>query len=293
MTDQTEPIRKSLLPCTPPPEWEFTTVWGPRTGEDGVALFPGDRGPVVVRRLVSYGDWEPVRPDRWADEPPTDAASAVSLPLATDQTRCVCGAPIEWMDVDVANGSGWIHSPGSDTPCLDARPAPATGQTEPHSCRNCEGIDPDTCLANPELTLQEARDLADKTSLDLYRAQDALAFVAECCDIADREQQPITTALVREWLKGDRCTRQRAADRAAAAAVVAVLPADQRAATLREAADAVAADTGFHIRYGAAVDYANHYAALLRRMADHHEKARLASEWPQTLPVLDPKEAQQ
>lgn len=78
MTDNTtEPIRKSLLPCTPPPEWEFHTVFGARTDTDGCALFPGDTGPVVVRRLVTYGGWEPVRPDRWADEPPTDAAPAV------------------------------------------------------------------------------------------------------------------------------------------------------------------------------------------------------------------------
>lgn len=55
-------------------------------------------------------------------------------------------------------------------------------------------------------------------------------------------------------------------------AVLAVLPAPAdraavRAAALREGADAVAADTGFHIRYGAAIDYAEHYAALLRRLA--------------------------
>jgi hypothetical protein len=66
-----------------------------------------------------------------------------------------------------------------------------------------------------ELTADEARDLVDELGLDLYRAQDALAFVAECCDIADREQRPITTANVREWLKGARCARQLAADAAA------------------------------------------------------------------------------
>lgn len=54
------------------------------------------------------------------------------------------------------------------------------------------------------------------------------------------------------------------------AAAPAPHPADRavvRSAALREGADAVAADTGFHIRYGAAVDYAEHYAALLRRLA--------------------------
>ncbi|MEU0691412.1 hypothetical protein ABZ350_31460, partial [Streptomyces uncialis] len=63
-----------------------------------------------------------------------------------------------------------------------------------------------------DLTVAEARHLADDLSRDLYRAQDALAFVAECCDIADREQRPVTTATVREWLKGARCGRQLTAD---------------------------------------------------------------------------------
>ena len=67
-----------------------------------------------------------------------------------------------------------------------------------------------------ELTAEEARALADELGADLYQAQDALAFVGECCDIADREQQPITTADVREWVKGARCGRQLAADAAEA-----------------------------------------------------------------------------
>ena len=51
-------------------------------------------------------------------------------------------------------------------------------------------------------------------------------------------------------------------------AVLAVLPdPTDRAAILTDAADAVAADTGFHIRYGSTTDYAEHYAALLRRLA--------------------------
>lgn len=33
--------------------------------------------------------------------------------------RCVCGAPVEWMD-DVRD-PGWVHSPGSDTTCTNAR----------------------------------------------------------------------------------------------------------------------------------------------------------------------------
>ncbi|MFF8100110.1 hypothetical protein ACF07S_10095 [Streptomyces sp. NPDC016640] len=66
--------------------------------------------------------------------------------------------------------------------------------------------------AEAELTAEEARALADDFGLQLYRAQDALAFVGECCDIADHKQRTITTADVREWLKGARCGRQLAAD---------------------------------------------------------------------------------
>jgi hypothetical protein len=39
-------------------------------------------------------------------------------------------------------------------------------------------------------------------SLTPDEAQDALAFVAEMCDIADREGTPTTTTSVREWLQG-------------------------------------------------------------------------------------------
>ena len=63
-----------------------------------------------------------------------------------------------------------------------------------------------------ELTAEEARGLVEELGLELYRAQDALAFVEECCVIAEREQKPITVADVREWLKGARCGRQLAAD---------------------------------------------------------------------------------
>jgi hypothetical protein len=76
------------------------------------------------------------------------------------------------------------------------------------------GETPQPDPAAPELTAEEARALVDQMGLDLYRAQDAIEFARECCDIADREQRPVTTADVREWLKGDRCTRQRAADEA-------------------------------------------------------------------------------
>jgi len=82
VTDPTEPIRRSELPCIPSPEWEFHT-WFPHL-DGGGDMVPGQRHRgVLVRRRVSYSDWEPVRPDRWAAELPTDdlaAAPAVPAP---------------------------------------------------------------------------------------------------------------------------------------------------------------------------------------------------------------------
>lgn len=89
----------------------------------------------------------------------------------------------------------------------------------PADCAGCAGCGGPDCIQRPDaedddLTAQEARDLAEDLGLQLYRAQDALAFVAEMCDIADehrgRRGQPatVTTARVREWLRGAQCARQ-------------------------------------------------------------------------------------
>ncbi|MFJ8146008.1 hypothetical protein ACIQ6R_13140 [Streptomyces sp. NPDC096048] len=75
-----------------------------------------------------------------------------------------------------------------------------------------DAVLPATTDQTAELIAEEARTLADDLGLQLYRAQDAVAFVGECCTIAEREQRAITTADVREWLKGARCGRQLAAD---------------------------------------------------------------------------------
>jgi hypothetical protein len=92
---------------------------------------------------------------------------------------------------------------------IEALDPPTPG---PDTTASCSSAAPETEPNNPELTAEEARNLADELSLDLYRAQDALAFVGECCTIAEREGRTITTAHVREWLKGARCGRQLAAD---------------------------------------------------------------------------------
>ncbi|MFD8488666.1 hypothetical protein [Streptomyces sp. NPDC059712] len=76
MTPSPSPIRKSILPTTPPSDYEFHTVHGGQPDSPGVLLVPDDdSGPVVVRRRVTYGDWEPVRPNHWASE--AEAAGGV------------------------------------------------------------------------------------------------------------------------------------------------------------------------------------------------------------------------
>jgi hypothetical protein len=98
-----KPIRKSDLPTIPSPEWEFHT-WFPHP-DGGGDMVPGERQRgVLVRRRISYSDWEPVRPDRWADEPPTDAAPAspAGVSPATDQT-----ALRERLGAEMARADGW------------------------------------------------------------------------------------------------------------------------------------------------------------------------------------------
>lgn len=53
------------------------------------------------------------------------------IPVMVDDRRCACGDPIVWMDHP--DDPGWIHAPGSDTPCLDARPDVATPATPPRT----------------------------------------------------------------------------------------------------------------------------------------------------------------
>jgi hypothetical protein len=106
-----------------------------------------------------------------------------------------------------------IDVPGGD-PTVILNPAQARYlRDQLDSWLNTQGPSTGT---DPELTAEEARTLADDLGTQLYKAQDALEFVEECCVIADRQQEPITTAHVREWLKGARCGRQLAADAQAA-----------------------------------------------------------------------------
>lgn len=95
-----------------------------------------------------------------------------------------------------------------------SRTTPENPQVNCAGCVGCGGPD---CIERPEsdqLTAEEARALADDLGLQLYRAEDALAYVAEMCDLADEhrgkrgEPATVTTTRVREWLKGAQCARQ-------------------------------------------------------------------------------------
>ena len=58
------------------------------------------------------------RRDVEADQP--HAVEAQPTQPQQDELRCVCGDPVQLMDDN--DPTSWIHSPGSDTRCLEARP---------------------------------------------------------------------------------------------------------------------------------------------------------------------------
>ncbi|MGW0012447.1 hypothetical protein ACWDVX_22225 [Streptomyces tendae] len=98
-----------------------------------------------VRAVVEAVDRLTTQVKRLADAQSTPVAiirDGVTTPLdapttADDGPRCVCGDPIErWTG---PGDPGWIHSPGLDTPCLDARP-----KLPPMDPVHILGIDPST-----------------------------------------------------------------------------------------------------------------------------------------------------
>ncbi|MET7933461.1 hypothetical protein [Streptomyces sp. NPDC005322] len=152
--------------------------------------------------------WSSAAPSRW----PAWAA------------RCWGDGPCDgWVSLDhhtEQSAQRWVRrhlaedhpDTGPDTgPC---GPACAPGHTYGLSCHADPDSTADADRTSPgdELTADEARALVDELGRDLYRAQDALAFVREMCVIADRHHAAITTADVRTWLKGPRCGRQLLAE---------------------------------------------------------------------------------
>jgi len=133
------------------------------------------------------------------DHPPYPYSDGTRAILGPDVTATADGQTITWQGATYNRHPGEAHCACGGIDVTHQLSGTATAD---------EGTD-----ANPaELTAEEARGLVDELGLDLYRAQDALEFVEECCVIADREQRTVTTADVREWLKGARCGRELAAD---------------------------------------------------------------------------------
>lgn len=147
-------------------------------------------------------------PTPWPDFPgairmtrPEDVAAGVAPAFARSAPSCI------WPDcltdaqqVELADQVGAAMGGEATTPMPDQRQV-------------CGCREPAVDLGPAELTAEEARALAEELGQDLYEAQDALSFVAECCDIADRTGEPVTTARVREWLEGAKCGRQIMAER--------------------------------------------------------------------------------
>lgn len=48
----------------------------------------------------------------------------------------------------------------------------------------------------------------ERLAVELYKAEDTLAWIGELCDIADRTGRAVTTADIRAWLRGPQCARQ-------------------------------------------------------------------------------------
>ncbi|MEU2443527.1 hypothetical protein ABZ588_08405 [Streptomyces althioticus] len=146
MTHQTEPIRKSSLPATPPPEWEFFTFF-PYPDDEGGDMVRGQRQRgVQVRRLVTYGDWEPVRPDRWADEPEPAAVSAAVAPptnhtALSDREKAMLSFALEIAQEEIHARSLDITDQDGDALVSLRRMAdetatetPAPDDRRPHAC---------------------------------------------------------------------------------------------------------------------------------------------------------------
>ncbi|MEE4540967.1 hypothetical protein V2S66_03165 [Streptomyces sp. V4-01] len=124
------------------------------------------------------------RPDRWRSRPRAWLLTAAGC--ATVVGLAIWPRPTMWVLAGIAaGGAAWLIGRGVLLFVAERR--------EP---------------AVDDLTAEEARDLADDLGRELYLARDALTFVEECCDIADREGQQPTTAAVREWLRGAQCARQ-------------------------------------------------------------------------------------
>ncbi|MFJ3283308.1 hypothetical protein [Streptomyces halstedii] len=110
---KTRALARLHASLTPIPEDPAPAVWV-------------DGDPLMEAMATAVYEQCRTEPSIVVDDPRNIAAVAATVArqlLGTTEgdRRCVCGDPIEWMTHP--DGSGWIHSPGSETRCLDARPA--------------------------------------------------------------------------------------------------------------------------------------------------------------------------
>lgn len=135
------PVRPSQLPPIPPPEWEHHT-WFP-TPDGGGDMVPGQfsRG-VLVRRRVTYGDWEPVHPDRWAGEPEAERLKQVGWYCwrcqAINTHACRSDSvpvlvPADWAD-DMRTE---VAKRDEDDEDEDGQPTPASDENRPRCGPEC------------------------------------------------------------------------------------------------------------------------------------------------------------
>ncbi|MCX5336926.1 hypothetical protein [Streptomyces sp. NBC_00140] len=150
-TNRDEADADGNLPCRcgdwrePGAEVDDENDWHAHLADAVLAVLPppADRAAALTeaeRTMLAYA-LDQAQEHIWSRDGFTDEDQAAVTSLRrlaaeapapeTQAARCLCGAPIEWMDVDVANGSGWVHSPGSDTPCLTAIPAGAAAPGQP------------------------------------------------------------------------------------------------------------------------------------------------------------------
>ncbi|WP_234365398.1 hypothetical protein [Streptomyces sp. RTd22] len=145
---------------------------------------------------------------------PTDAPEFIPTPERAAQART--GVRVFWLqrdhDVTGISGTG-IVADGVEWPDRSVTirwrgPRPSTVNWA--SLTDAEAIHGHGGATRIVWTDQPNDDLTEveRLGFDLYRAQDALAFVREMCDIADRNSDTITTRDVRNWLAGPKCGRQ-------------------------------------------------------------------------------------
>ncbi|MFD8866046.1 hypothetical protein ACFV1F_17005 [Streptomyces sp. NPDC059590] len=142
-------------------------------------LNPEPLRKIAAEALTRYAEAQPdTGPDSQDSRQDTpDTTPGHGPPASADTTRtsqdtglrCVCGDPIEpWTG---PGAPGWIHSPGSDTRCLDARPAAVLAVRD----REMEQLRTELAAARRELATSEtarAHLRAEREQLrDLLRAE--------------------------------------------------------------------------------------------------------------------------